>query len=666
MGFPRSTETIVSLSLGLDGDTADAEDYSTDLSSAAFLVIPAGETRSTGGTPHSSIMLTLVQDDIDESDESFTLTAVDNAAVLAGTSTVFTILDDDTRRVIVTPEALTVPEGGGRRNYTVRLASQPVGGDVTVKITGVTRADEDEEQGRTLNFFQDSAGDAKVTSADDLLFAPVGEGVVLTFTAANWFEEQAVYVELPSNDVVQDDSEATIEHSVSDGDYADETVPDVVLKLTEFGFFVSVPTPATVSEGESAEYSIRLTSEPEDTVMVTVVLPSNPSIGFFLTTPEVLSFSTENWHETQPVIVEYEDDEWSNGDHILEITHTAESEDANYDSGGVSEVSVRLNFRDDEDLPLLRLVLSQDRAVEGTTGMSEESPLEMTVTAGFVGSPRSTETIVSLSFGLNDSADAADYSTDLAPDAFLVIPAEATSSPVGAQHSTFILTLVQDPIDEGEAESFTLRAVDDAGILAEAAAAFTILDDDSAGIVVTPGEPRRLRKGQTAEYSVVLTSQPTGEVMVSVNAVASVDAVGVVDSDVLPSDVFISSPPLLFAAHNWSVPQAVTVTAIAIVDSMDDDPNFGEVEIKFSVVSPDSKYSGIEETRTLEIIDVNATLSRLQLMAGGGEEIVLTNPADGSTGFMPDNMEYSAAIPVDVDEVRYHGRAECHPDGHDG
>ena len=259
-----------------------------------------------------------------------------------------------------------------------------------------------------------------------------------------------------------------------------------------------------------------------------------------------------------------------------------------------------------------------------------------------------TETIVSLSFGLNDSADAADYSTDLAPDAFLVIPAEATSSTVGAQHSTFILTLVQDPIDEGEAESFTLRAVDDAGILAEAAAAFTILDDDSAGIVVTLGEPRRLRKGQTAEYSVVLTSQPTGEVMVSVNAVASVDAVGVVDSDVLPSDVFISSPPLLFAAHNWSVPQAVTVTAI--VDSMDDDPNFGEVEIKFSVVSPDSKYSGIEESRTLEIIDVNATLSRLQLMAGG-EEIVLTNPADGSTGFMPDNMEYSAAIPVDVDEV---------------
>ena len=388
IGFPRSTETIVSLSLGLDGDTADVDDYSTDLSPAAFLVIPAGETISTYGTLHSSIVLTLVQDDIDESDESFTLTAVDNAAVLAGTSTVFTILDDDTRRVIVTPEALTVPEGGGRRNYTVRLASQPVGGDVTVKITGVARADEDEEQGRTLSFFQDSAGDAKITSADDLLFAPVGEGVVLTFTAANWFEEQAVYVELASNDVVQDDSEATIEHSVSGGDYADETVPDVVLKLTEFGFFVSAPTPATVSEGESAEYSIRLTSEPEDTVMVTVVLPSNPSIDFSLTTPEVLSFSTENWHETQPVIVEYEDDEWSNGDHILEITHTAESEDANYDSGGVSELPVRLNFRDDEDLPELRLVLSQDRAVEGT-GMSEESPLEMTVTAGFVGSPRS-------------------------------------------------------------------------------------------------------------------------------------------------------------------------------------------------------------------------------------------------------------------------------------
>ena len=198
-------------------------------------------------------------------------------------------------------------------------------------------------------------------------------------------------------------------------------------------------------------------------------------------------------------------------------------------------------------LPRLRLVLSEYSAVEGsggTDGSAFTRVISITVTAELDGSPRFEETIVPLSFSLSLNGDTADleddYTTDLSPDAFLVIPQGATLSlsTEGTEASSLIvkLTLVQDRIDEGDAQTFTLIAADIAGTLARTSTVFTIVDDDTVGIVVMPehAEPRRLRKGQTTEYSVVLTSQPTGEVTVNV---ASVMLEG---SEVVPSgDVLI-------------------------------------------------------------------------------------------------------------------------------
>ena len=515
-----------------------------------------------------------------------------------------------------------------------------------VKITGVTRAADVLQDGRTLSFsLQDPPGDTRTTSAYDRTsgaFVLAGDPIILTFNAMNWSTEQRVYVELSSNGVVQDDSEATIVHSVSGGDYSSETVPDVVLKLTEFGFFVTEPISADVPEGGSAEYSIRLASQPDDTVIVNLMLPPNPSIDLSLAPVEVLTFSTTDWDEAQSVIVAYGNDDLSTGNQTLEITHSAESSDANYDSGGVSVVAVRLNFLDDEDLPRLRLLLSPNSAVEGSGGTGGPA-IQVMVTAEFDGPARSEETIISLTLARNNTADAEDYSTDLSPDAFLVIPQGERSGTVGALHSSFTLTLFQDDIDEGDAEAFTLIAADDAGILAAVSTAFTIVDDDRAGMEVTPVGPRRLRKGQDTEYSVVLTSEPTATVMVSVEALAAGT------SEVDPAvDVGIAGAPISFDGSNWFVPQRVTVSALEPAGVA---PRFGEVNIVFSVASDVASYDGtFGETRILEIIDVDATLRRLQLMVGG-EEIVLTNLADGSTGFMSDDREYSATIPFDVNQV---------------
>ena len=242
-------------------------------------------------------------DDIAEGDETFEIfgrARGDVANLIASIAPAsFRIIDDDTREVIFTPAAplaVTVPEGGGRRSYTVRLGSQPVGGDVSVKMTDVARAPAAGQENRELRFFHDLAGSAKTrVESSGLFFNIGGDGLVLTFTAANWSEEQLVYVNLEYNNDKQEDSEATVEHVATGGGYDNVEVPGVLLKLTEFGFVLTSSTFSAVFEGHTIEYGISLRSQPEDTVTMRVMLPPNPGITLRANKAELI-FSTENWN----------------------------------------------------------------------------------------------------------------------------------------------------------------------------------------------------------------------------------------------------------------------------------------------------------------------------------------------------------------------------------
>ena len=257
------------------------------------------------------------------------------------------------------------------------------------------------------------------------------------------------------------------------------------------------------------------------------------------------------------------------------------------------------------------------------------------VTAIFEGPARSEDTMVRIRID-GGAADGDDYRTTLPSGVTLLITGGENQS----NGKTFTLFLVKDWSDEND-ESITFSGAadisDDPDRPIATSAMFTIIDDDTAGIAVTPLEPRRLRKGQGTEYFVALTSEPTGEVTLTVTAVE------VSGSPVdLESDVSIEGEARTFTVANWFVPQIVTVTAVALLDG---NPRFGNVDIVFSVASADLNYDTLEESRTLGIIDVDATLSRLELMITGGEGISF------DTGFPPDDLEYSATIAFGVNEV---------------
>ena len=179
------------------GTAVAGSDYEQFLDAgSARIDIPARQTSAT-------FEVTLIDDDVDEDDESFTIEwrlfgqhAATNSVTATGT-----IRDNDTRGITVSETALEVDEGEDG-SYTVVLTSQPTA-DVTITPS--------------------RSGDADVTVSG-----------ALTFTALNWNVAQTVTVNAASDADALDDT-ATIGHAVAGGDYGanSETAGDVAVTVDD-------------------------------------------------------------------------------------------------------------------------------------------------------------------------------------------------------------------------------------------------------------------------------------------------------------------------------------------------------------------------------------------------------------------------------------------------
>ena len=160
----------LSLTAAYTGQTATSADV---LSMQTSLNIMEGQTVITATIP-------LVDDDIDEDDESFVITATSSTTGWSRHSAspaqiVVTIVDDDTAGITVNPTMLDIQEGGSA-TYTVVLDSQPTASVTVTPLNPDTAA-------------------AGITPA------------TLTFTTGNWQTPQTFTVT-----------------GVQDSDFADETV----------------------------------------------------------------------------------------------------------------------------------------------------------------------------------------------------------------------------------------------------------------------------------------------------------------------------------------------------------------------------------------------------------------------------------------------------------
>ena len=153
--------------------------------------------------------------------------------------------------------------------------------------------------------------------------------------------------------------------------------------------------------------------------------------------------------------------------------------------------------------------------------------------------------------------------------------------PNGTTTGSVTFTVVDDTLVEGpETATLTISNPSTGIVLGTVVSQnIDITDNDAAippGVIISEsgGNTAVTEGGATDNYSVVLNSQPTADVVINV----AVDA-----------QVSIDNATLTFTSVNWNVPQTVNVTAVD--DTIFEGPHTGS--ISHSAVSADTGYNGI-------------------------------------------------------------------------
>ena len=602
-------------------------------------------TSSNWDTPQT-VTLT-AQDDDNGYDESVTITH--RAATVTNSeyrnvngSFTASVTDDETPAITLSATTLTVPEQNSR-TYTVRLATEPVGGNVTVAITG---------------------------AADGLSASPTS----LTFTAGNWDTGRTVRI-TAANDLDGENETVTFSHAASGADYGSVAAAELSATSTDDdtpSLRVSASS-LTVDENGSATYRIRLNTQPSASVTVTVTGASGavtvdtaPASG----NQNTLTFTRTNWNTNQTVTVAADDD-GNAVNEMLTLAHGASGGD--YGSLALaSRPGVQVTVDDDDTAGILL------DANPATTNIDEAGPLAL--------AELSTATNNSVSY-------TARLSSEPTQDVTVTIASNDTSAVTVDDTDGDSLNGVQDTLtftsaNWSTAQTVTLTAVDDDDGVPESATithtaatataseysnlqatiAANTTDDDVPAFVfdADPSSPATDEAGplaleelpsssaNSADYSVRLSSQPTRTVTATITSgnAASV-TVGDTDGDSLNG----VQNTLTFTSSNWDTAQTVTLTA------QEDDNGYDEsVTITHRArTTPNSEYTNVNGSFTASVTDDETpaiTLSATTLTVpeqnsrtytvrlatepvGGNVTVTITGAADGLSA-SPTSLTFTA------------------------
>ena len=266
----------------------------------------------------AKLLLANLDDDVDDDDETLELRGTTPNPDLKVKSGQLVVTDDDTAGITISPNSLTITEGGRSGYYTIKLDSQPTS-DVTV----------------TLNL----PANAGFT---------VSPGSV-SFTPQSWGPKTVAVTAIDDRDA-SDEPAAIISHTVSSNDslYRNATTVNVSVTVRDDDQNVGVTiskTSLTIEEGASDTYTVALGSQPAGDVTVTIGGNSGTDVSLDKTT---LTFTDQNWATAQTVTVTAEHDNDTLDEDDVTLGHTvASADDTDYD--GVSAASVTVSVTDEDE-----------------------------------------------------------------------------------------------------------------------------------------------------------------------------------------------------------------------------------------------------------------------------------------------------------------------------
>ena len=296
------------------------------------------------------------------------------------------------------------------------------------------------------------------------------------------------------------------------------------------------PESLTLTEGGSASYTVKLSSEPSATVVVLVSGHSGSDLTLSGLSSNTLTFTTQNWDAAQTITVTAAEDT-DTADDSVTLTHTPAG-------GGFSDaadLTVTVSDNDGSKIllsqPSLELTEGDTAGASYTVKLSSRPTATVTVTvSGHSGSD------LSLS-GLSNNRLTFTTQNWNTEQTITVTAAEDTDETHDSE------TLTHAPSGGGFSESVRLpvRILDD-----EAATPELVLSETA--LTVTEGDTTGLT------YTVALSSAPSATMTVTVN--------GQTGSDLRLSG--LTGNALTFTTDNWDTPQTVTVTAAEDDDERDD------------------------------------------------------------------------------------------------
>ena len=577
-----ATDKTVTVEVGKSSDGA-AE--GTDYAMVATQTITLKAGASSG---YKDFTLTPTDDAVDEANETISLDGTLAGVTVADAEITLTDDDDAPGGIAlsvdtdsVTADSQTeVGEAAGATTVTV-----------TATVTGSTTY-----SGAQTVVVNVSGGTATVT--DD--FAPV-TGFSITIPAGT-ASARGTFTLTPVADAIDENDETVDVTGAVSGDGAPSvTGATITIKDDdEKGVTVSAASAGlTIRETDDAgtsgmtenvgTYTVVLTSEPTDDVVIDVSVPAGAP---FTVNPTSLTFTPSGngiWSTEQTVTVTAVNDSIDNvgGERTAEISHTLTAGSSDYQ--GVSVPGVDVTVTDDDGAPGgIALSVDTDSNEDGNqTEVGEAAgattvAVTATVTGGTTYSGAQT---VAVSVSGNTATVTDDFAP--VPGFNITIPAGTASA-----RGTFTLTPVADAIDEKDETVDVTGAVSGDGAPAVTGAAITIKDDDEKGVTVSAASggltvleadnpATNTTREDQATYTVVLTSEPTANVIVNVTVPEG-------------APFTVSPTSLTFTPSGngiWSTAQVVTVTALD--DSIDNAGGGRSASITHSLTAGTSDYGGV-------------------------------------------------------------------------
>ena len=430
-------------------------------------------------------------------------------------------ISDAAPAVRLSRSSLTIDEGK-TAEYTVRLASAP-----------------DKKQTVIVGLPKNSGFSADQTS---LTFtAPAGDDT------GDWNTAQTVTVTAPDDENAVQET-VTITHTIGGAIVANGILRATVRESDTRGVTIT-PTSLEVTEGGTAVYNVVLDSQPVGNVTVTVGGVS----GDVTVSPSQLLFTDENWLMAQEVNVTAATDGDGETDAPVTLNHAVRGGD--YDR--TSADSVRVTIKEIHERGIIVDTTQDDDPNPPTSSMTIDEGKTGMYSVKLESQPTGTVTVMvrGTSGDISVSPSHLIFTTSNWDDAQMV-EVKAGQDDDAEQDPVVTLTHVASGGGYSNVTSGTVTV--------------TIIDDDThrKGVTVTPTSLTVTEGGASERYTVVLRTEPTGTVTITLGGLAAAKTESLV----------VNPTSLTFTRGNWKIPQTVTVRA-----AEDDNATDGAVTLTHTV-----------------------------------------------------------------------------------